>query len=161
MGSHPQWNDLLAVVEFIGGISTVAIQFWNHAILFVNGQIAMDPRCCCGTSVCYRVTGNSVYGENCCADGGCCNYGDGPIDEVLPGGPPTWAAYGRGPVGTSDWTLVRAGAGPIYTWTLTNNCQSGCHPGAYTGTAQWDGEGSKVFQMGNYPALTVTKVPCP
>jgi len=139
----------------------VAIQFWNHAILFVNGQIAMDPRCCCGTSICYRVTGNSVYGENCCADGGCCNYGDGPIDEVFPGGPPTWAGYGRGPVGTSDWTLVRAGAGPIYTWTLTNNCQSGCHPGAYTGTAQWDGEGSKVFQMGNYPALTVTKVPCP
>ena len=25
------------------------IQFWNNQILFVNGQIAMDPRCCCGT----------------------------------------------------------------------------------------------------------------
>ena len=24
----------------------MAIQFWNNQILFVNGQIAMDPRCC-------------------------------------------------------------------------------------------------------------------
>lgn len=111
--------------------------------------------------VCYRIAGDGSYGWDCCADGGCCNYADSSIDEILTGGPATWSAYGRGPVGTSDWTLERQGAGPNYTWVLTNNCQAGCHPGAYTGTATWDGEGNKEFPMGNYPPLTVTKVNCP
>jgi hypothetical protein len=30
----------------------VAIQFWNGKVLFVNGQIAMDPRCCCKKAGC-------------------------------------------------------------------------------------------------------------
>lgn len=110
---------------------------------------------------CYHIAGESSYGWDCCADGGCCNYAGSAIDEILVGGPPTWSAWGRGPAGTSDWTLERQGAWPNYTWVLTNNCQVGCHPGAYTGTAQWNGEGSKVFPMGSYPPLTVTKVNCP
>ncbi len=134
------------------------IQFYKGQILFVNWQVAMDPACCCEGGIRYRVTGFSRYGWDCCSDGGCCNYGDGPIDETLSGGPSTWRAYGCGPAGSSNWSLVRSGTEPPYSWRLTNDCQAGCHPGAYTGTATWDGEGSQVFAMGSYPALTVTKV---
>ena len=117
------------------------------------------PECC--DPFCYRVTGYSSAGTDCCADGGCCNYGDGPIDETLAGGPATWAASDSGPFGTSDWSLVREGDGPNYAWTLTNSCQEGCHVGDYAGAAIWNGETSKVFAMGSYPDLTVTKVSCP
>lgn len=33
----------------------MAIQFWDHQILFVNGQIALDPRCCCALHGRYTV----------------------------------------------------------------------------------------------------------
>jgi len=31
----------------------MAIQFWNGKVLFVDGKIAMDPRCCCKKQGCY------------------------------------------------------------------------------------------------------------
>lgn len=111
--------------------------------------------------VCYRVSGSGPgTTDDCCEDGGCCNYENTEIDELLTGGPTSWTADGRGPAGSSNWILQRSGVGPNYDWTLTNDCQAGCHIGAYVGQAQWDGQGSHTFSMGSYPSLTVTAEDC-
>jgi len=137
---------------------------WNFYI--ANGPAAVwkqrGDQECCPQAFCYRVSGSGPSGaSDCCGDGGCCNYDGVAINELLTGGPPTWTAYNCGPVGTSNWSLARDGEAPNYTWTLYNDCQAGCHPGMYIGTATWNGEGSKSFSMGSYPAITVTKEACP
>ena len=97
------------------------IQFWNNKILFVDGKIAMDPRCCCGPP--------AVCG---CSDGICCWSNDATVKFTID---LTWRSigiiYNFSPyTGTFKWNDV---ARRSSTWT-TRNCNFSASTSGYFGS---------------------------
>lgn len=121
---------------------TMAVQFYNDQVLFVDGKVAMHADCCCGQdcptdcSTCDDPITATVSGLSGSCSGTDCSNLEGTNDLSLQSGTCTWSKaqwnnnmdYSASIIcGTQEWTFaLKITGGDCAIWTAPNT--DGCPP---------------------------------